>query len=147
MLFLPFAPAQATIKPGQEAGIYGDGRLLARAESTGTASGSVRQGSSVGVIWLNHHGLFRHIRYVDLRLNWINLGILGTAALIPLPMGVLAHAFEAGDLNDQRAAVVFYAVVAALMSAAWLPMFPYLMRNTDLLAASRPANAFRDEAR
>lgn len=101
----------------------------------------------VGVIWLNHHGLFRHIRYVDLRLNWINLGILGTTALIPLPTGVLAYAFQSGDLNDQRAAVVFFAAVAALMSASWLPVFPYLARNPALLASTRPAASFRREAR
>lgn len=100
----------------------------------------------VGVIWLNHHGLFRQIRYVDLRLNWINLGILGTAALMPLPTGVLAYAFQSGNVSDQRAAVVFYAVVAAMMSAAWLPIFPYLDRNPTLLASTRPAGSLRREA-
>lgn len=96
----------------------------------------------VGVIWLNHHGLFRRVTRVDTGLQWINLGILGTAALIPFPTAVLAEALQGGNVEDQRAAILLYGVFAAMMSAAWIPLFPYLERHRQRLAPDVPPGYF-----
>nr|WP_237219694.1 TMEM175 family protein [Sphingomonas arenae] len=96
----------------------------------------------VGIIWLNHHGLFRRVSRTDTRLNWINLGILGTSALIPFPTRVLAEALQAGNVADQTSAVVLYGMLAALMSFAWAPIFPYLERHRERLAPDVPAGYF-----
>jgi uncharacterized membrane protein len=88
----------------------------------------------IGALWLNHHALFAEIRRVDLKLNCINLLILGTTSLLPFSTAVVAGASGHNTLSSNQAtAVVLYALVALLMSAAWLPVFPYLGRHPELL--------------
>jgi uncharacterized membrane protein len=94
----------------------------------------------VGVIWLNHHSLFRNIRRMGIGLKWVNLGILLGAIIIPFPTEVLSEALARGDsVHDERVAVALYAFAAAVMAGPWWGAFTYLRRRPNLLEPTASA--------
>jgi uncharacterized membrane protein len=99
----------------------------------------------IGIVWMNHYALFARIRYVNLGLRWINMGILMTTALLPFPTGVLAEALREGNAADQQVAVALYALTAGLMSAAWLAVFPYLRDHPELVEEDTPSVYFHQQ--
>ena len=86
----------------------------------------------LAVIWLNHKAAFTRIREMDIGLQWANLGILATLALVPWPTAVIAETARTGNLEDERVAVALYAIVGALLCLSWLVFFSYLARHPDL---------------
>ncbi len=76
--------------------------------------------STIGIMWVNHHNIFKLMRRVDHWLLTINLALLLCVAFIPFPTAVLA---EHIDQPDERAAVVFYAgvflVTAVVFNVLW----------------------------
>ncbi|WP_308295633.1 TMEM175 family protein [Streptomyces odontomachi] len=97
----------------------------------------------VGVIWLNHHALFRRVRRMAIGLKWINLGILFGAVIVPFPTEILATAFAGGSRHDERVAVVVYAAAAAVMGGPWWGAFTYLRSRPHLLEPGVTASYLR----
>ena len=96
----------------------------------------------VSVIWLSHHALFVRVRRVDRPLIWMNLAILINCTIIPLPTAILADALRGGNAADLRVATVVYTLLAALQSAAWIPVFPYLRDHPELAEPGTDATSF-----
>jgi uncharacterized membrane protein len=99
----------------------------------------------VGVIWVNHHQLFTRIAAVDLGLLWRNLALLLVTSVLPFPTAVVSSAFEGKNHRDEVTALVFYALLAAVMATTWLLLFHYLATNERLLARHTPPSFFAAE--
>jgi uncharacterized membrane protein len=99
----------------------------------------------IAVIWLNHHAAFKRIRFIDRRLHIANLAVLCTTALLPFPTAVLSSTLQAANVADQRAAVVLYALVGALMCASWTAFFHVLIVRPQLVEEKVPEGFFRGD--
>jgi uncharacterized membrane protein len=86
----------------------------------------------LAVIWLNHKAAFTRIREMDIGLQWANLGILATLALLPWPTAVIVETARTGNLTDERVAVALYSIVGALLCMSWLVFFSHLTRHPEL---------------
>jgi uncharacterized membrane protein len=101
----------------------------------------------IGVIWVNHHYLFTRIARVSGSLLWRNLALLLVMSVLPFPTAVIASAFQHGDVNDERTAVVIYALVAGAAAATWLVLFHFLSRAPYLLEDEAHTAFFAAERR
>ena len=72
----------------------------------------------IGLFWIAHHGLFRHIKGFNRTLIMLNLLFLGCVAFLPYPTSLVSAA------GDQVPATLFYAasIIAAGVAetAVWL---------------------------
>ena len=86
---------------------------------------------TIGVMWINHHALFKDIDRVDHPLLVLNLLLLLCIAFVPFPTAVLAE-FLRDDENALAATVAYgvtFTITAVLFNAMWL----YAAYNRHLL--------------
>jgi uncharacterized membrane protein len=85
---------------------------------------------TIGIIWMNHHTIFAHLRRVDRPLQVLNLLLLLVVALIPFPTSILATYLESG--HDQAAAGAVYGVVMTAMGVSFGSLWMYVLRHDAL---------------
>jgi len=74
----------------------------------------------IGIMWVNHHRLFNHIRRSDNRLLFQNLRLLLGVTFVPFPTALLAAHY--GGADRKLAAAVFngtYFVIAIFFNTLW----------------------------
>jgi TMEM175 potassium channel family protein len=92
---------------------------------------------TIGIIWMNHHAIFAHLRRVDRPLQALNLLLLLIVAVIPFPTSILATYLESG--HDQAAAGAVYGLVMTAMGVSFGSLWMYVLRHDALRATTIPA--------
>jgi uncharacterized membrane protein len=84
----------------------------------------------IGIMWVNHHSLFRIVRRVDHWVLVFNLLLLFCVAFIPFPTAVLAAHI---DQPDESTAVVFYAATFVVTAIAFNLLWRYPTKHAPWL--------------
>jgi uncharacterized membrane protein len=86
--------------------------------------------STIGIMWINHHTMFRQIGRTDRTFLVLNVAFLMVIAFIPMPTRVLADHLH----HDATTAVFFYGLVNVLMAAGYGSVWFYAVRGRRLIA-------------
>src|SRR4051794_35130370 len=87
--------------------------------------------TTIGAIWLLHHGVFRRLAYVDGVVIRLNLLLLMIVSFVPFPTKLVAEAIH--DRTAERAAVVLYGATLFAVSLVFGAMWEAAVRRRDLL--------------
>ena len=90
----------------------------------------------IGIMWLNHHGMFSQFARVDRSLFYLNLFLLLTVVFIPYPTGVFGEALHRAE--GERVAAVAYSITMAINAYAWGALWLYASTGRRLLDDSFP---------
>jgi uncharacterized membrane protein len=86
---------------------------------------------TIGIIWVNHHTLFRHIVRVDRVFLFINVLFLMCVAFLPYPTAVIAKYVRS---DDATAAAVMYGLALTATAICFNVLWQYAARGNRLLA-------------
>jgi uncharacterized membrane protein len=97
----------------------------------------------IGIMWVNHHSMFRQIVRSDRSLLFLNLLLLLWTALLPFPTRLVADHLRAGG-SDAAVAEALYSANLTLAAIAFSLIWMHAVRHGRLIAV---AMSSRDEWR
>jgi uncharacterized membrane protein len=92
---------------------------------------------TVLIMWVNHHGLFKHVHRVDNRLLFANGLLLLVVTFVPFPTAVLAEYLDKPGAN---AAATFYCATFVMISLSYNLLLRVVTRNRAPRADESPAH-------
>jgi uncharacterized membrane protein len=85
----------------------------------------------IGIMWVNHHTIFTHLRVVNRGLFYFNLLLLMTIVFIPYPTEVFGEALSRSQ--GATTAAVFYSATMTINAVAWASLWLYASVGRRLL--------------
>jgi TMEM175 potassium channel family protein len=82
---------------------------------------------TVGIMWANHHQIFRHFARVDRPLLLLNILLLLCVSFTPFPTRVVAE--HAKNSSDREAAAVLYGLTMTLTAICFFSVWIYGSRR------------------
>jgi uncharacterized membrane protein len=86
----------------------------------------------IGIMWVNHHSMFKQIRRADRALLFLNLLLLLWTALLPFPTGLISRNLGEGGI-DAKVAEAVYGANLTLAAIAFSLIWTYAVRNRRLI--------------
>jgi uncharacterized membrane protein len=99
---------------------------------------------TIGIMWMNHHTLFGHVRLIDRPLLVLNLLLLMGVVAIPFPTALVAEHLTGPNRSGGSAAAVIYGVVMIVISVFYNLIWQYVLSHAEDLGSPSPAKVLRD---
>ena len=93
--------------------------------------------STIGIVWVNHHALFKGFAAVDRLLVFANLTLLFFVVLIPFATSTMATSLRGGG-SDAHPSAAIYGLVYEGTSLAFFALFWYPIRHEVLVVLIPP---------
>jgi uncharacterized membrane protein len=98
--------------------------------------------ATIGIIWVNHHNLFKNFSEIDRTLLFLNLLLLFFVVSIPFATSTIAAYLKSGGHDASLAAAIFQCVFEG-MSISFGVLFWWSIRHEHMKVAFTPAAARR----
>jgi TMEM175 potassium channel family protein len=90
---------------------------------------------TIGIMWMNHHVLFSHVRLVDRPLMVLNLLLLMGVVAIPFPTALVAEHLTGPNASGGRPAAAVYGFVMVVISIFYNMIWLHLIGHAAALGA------------
>src|ERR1700724_1079702 len=97
--------------------------------------------ATIGVMWLNHHRLYSHIKRTNTVLLLLNLLLLLIIVFIPVPTALVAEYLVRPDVH---AAALLYSGTNVILAVCFNLLWRYASYHNRLLAKNADTRAVRD---
>ncbi|HEX6476336.1 MAG TPA: TMEM175 family protein [Acidimicrobiales bacterium] len=101
---------------------------------------------TIGIIWVNHHTIFKNLSEIDRTLLFLNLLLLFFVVSIPFATSTMARYLQEGGTDSHLAAALYMAAFEG-MSIAFALIFSWSIRHEHMKVPLEPADARRARIR